>query len=232
MFHHKKHIFFDLDHTLWDYETSSDETLNELWSSYELQQWDIPLDSFENKFSRVNAEMWDRFNEGKLSKDAIREERFPRIFDSFGVDDKQVALDMQVDYIGVCPTKPYLIEGARDLLDVLFGKYELYIITNGFEEIQGTKMKSGGLDKYFNIVISSGLVGYQKPEKEIFEHALSLARAEVPESLMIGDNPVSDIEGAYRAGIDQVFLNPNGQKCAVQPTLEVKSLRDLIPYFV
>jgi len=231
MFKQKKHLFFDLDHTLWDYEANSAETLTELWRKHSIVDHGVDLEGFLGKFSEINEKLWDDFHGGVISKEVIRKERFPSIYKALNINDSSGAEIMQVEYISVCPTKPHLVDGVAELLENLRGKYELHIITNGFDEIQGTKLKSGGINQYFNHIISSGLVGFRKPEKKIFEHALELANATAANSLMIGDNPISDILGAYNAGIDQVFYNPNGLKCPVTPTLEIKSMRDLIAYF-
>jgi putative hydrolase of the HAD superfamily len=137
---------------------------------------------------------------------------------------------MQVEYINVCPTKPYLVDGVADLLADVADNYELHIITNGFDEIQEIKLKSGAIDHYFKEIISSGLVGFRKPDKRIFDYALEVTGAIPEESLMIGDNPVSDIKGAHLAGIDQVFYNPNALPCPVTPTLEIRSMSELRQY--
>ena len=232
MFKHKQHLFFDLDHTLWDYEANSTETLNELWDAYKLQNWAISLPEFLATFTRINEGMWDDLHAGKISKDIIRNERFPRVLAALNIVENTIALKMQAEYIDVCPTKPYLVDGVKELLEAIHGKYEMHIITNGFDEIQGVKLKSGGIGHYFTHVITSGMVGYQKPDRQIFDYAMNLAKSAPSDSLMIGDNPVSDIHGAYLAGIDQVFYNPNKLICPVSPTLEVRSMRDLIPQLV
>jgi YjjG family noncanonical pyrimidine nucleotidase len=231
MFRNKKHIFFDLDHTLWDYETSSDETLRELWNQYELNNHGVPLNNFLNKFREVNGALWDRFHAGEIDKDVIRKDRFPTIFSELSANNFSSTADIQDDYIQVCPTKSYLIDGALELLESLTGRYELHIITNGFEEIQGTKLKSGRIGHFFDQIITSGMAGSQKPESEIFDYSLTKAKATKNESIMIGDNPISDIHGAYLAGIDQVFYNPDGLECPITPTLEITSMKDLIKYF-
>ena len=231
MFQNKKHIFFDLDHTLWDYETSSEETLRELWNQYELNDQGIPLNNFLNKFSEVNGQLWDRFHAGEIDKDVIRKDRFPTIFAELSGNNNMSSDDIQNDYIHVCPTKPYLIEGALELLESLVGRYELHIITNGFEEIQSVKLTSGRISHFFDQIITSGMAGSQKPEPEIFDYSLAKANATKNESVMIGDNPISDIHGAYLSGIDQVFYNPDSLECPITPTLEIRSMKDLIKYF-
>lgn len=231
MFRHKKHIFFDLDHTLWDYEANSGETLAELYTKYKLGDWHVTFDAFLNKFTVINEDLWDQFHDGLISKDVIRKDRFPAVMNALKIDSKDLAENMQVEYINVCPTKPHLVDGAKEILDAMQGKYELHIITNGFDEIQGVKLSSGKIDHFFNHVISSGMVGFQKPNREIFDYALNLANATPSNSVMVGDNPLSDIEGAYLAGIDQIFYNPNKLECKIKPTLEVTSLRELLAHF-
>jgi putative hydrolase of the HAD superfamily len=231
MFRHKRHLFFDLDHTLWDYETSSTETLKEIWSAYRLADKDVPLENFLQQFSEVNDGLWKQLHAGEITKDVIRKERFPTILSRLSINNYQLATEIQDVYINTCPTKSYLIEGAMDLLEHISGRYKLHIITNGFGEIQGVKLRSGMIEHFFSEIITSELAGYQKPDKKIFDFALEKADAEAENSLMIGDNPLSDIEGAQLAGIEQVFFNPDNLECPVTPTLEIKSLKELMVCF-
>ena len=230
MFRHKKHLFFDLDHTLWDYESCSNETLEELWLEYRLEEKGVLLKNFLQKFSAVNEELWKQLHAGEINKDVIRNDRFPTILSELAIEDNSMAIDLQQDYIQVCPTKPYLIDGALELLESMSGRYGLHIITNGFDEIQDVKLRSGGIEDFFEEVITSGVAGFQKPDKQIFEFALRKVGTKAEDALMIGDNPLSDIEGAYLAGIDQVFYNPFNQQCPITPTLEIKSLRELLKH--
>ena len=230
MFRSKKHLFFDLDHTLWDYEACSNETLEELWLAYRLNEKGVQLNSFLQKFSDVNEELWKQLHAGKINKDVIRNDRFPTILSELDIADNHMSVDMQEEYLKVCPTKPYLIEGALELLESISGRYGLHIITNGFDEIQSVKLRSSGIEHFFKEVITSGIAGYQKPDKQIFDFAIKKVVTKPEDALMIGDNPISDIEGAYLAGLDQVFFNPYNQDCPITPTLEIKSLRELLDY--
>ena len=231
MFRTKRHLFFDLDHTLWDYEACSEETLKELWFAYKLEDKGVSIKKFLQKFSEVNEELWRQLHAGQISKDVIRNDRFPTILNDLAIEDRVMADDMQREYIHVCPTKPYLIDGAYELLESVSGRYGLHIITNGFDEIQGVKLSSSGIGHFFEEVITSGVAGSQKPDKQMFDFALKRVGAKSEEALMIGDNPISDIEGAFLADIDQVFFNPDNQYCPILPTLEIKSLRELLPHF-
>ena len=230
MFKSKSHLFFDLDHTLWDYETSSNETLAALWMKYKINENGVSQNNFINKFSEINEALWRQLHAGEINKDVIRKERFPTILKELAIGDQSIANEMQAEYIAICPTKPYLIDGALELLASLSGRYGLHIITNGFDEIQSVKLKSSGIEHFFDEIITSGVAGFQKPDKKIFDFALKKVATNSSESLMIGDNPISDIEGAYLAGMEQVFFNPHNQLCPIKPTLEIKSLRELMEH--
>jgi len=224
----KEHLFFDLDHTLWDYEKNSAETLVDLFQKYELGRHGLGADQFLEGFTRVNDEIWDKYHHGLVNKNAIRTERFPRLFQELDLPADGLASMVQEEYLTICPTKPYVITGSHEVLKNLKKSYHLHIITNGFDEIQGTKLAAGHLTEYFEEVITSGKAGIQKPESGIFTYALKITGASRANALMIGDNPLTDIEGAYRAGIDQVFYNPEQLACAITPTYEIKDLRELL----
>ena len=221
-------MFFDLDHTLWDYETNSNETLSDLWDTYNLADEGVNRIDFLTQFGVINNRLWDRFHKGEIGKDTIRNDRFKQIFNNLDIGHVKFTGQIQEDYLTICPTKPHVIADAHDVLDTLAPHYEMHIITNGFDEIQSTKLSQSGLAPYFDKVITSGKAGFQKPQPEIFHFALDLAEATAEGSVMIGDNPDSDIVGAYKAGIAQVFYNPNGLACAIEPTAEISNLKALI----
>jgi len=230
MFKNKKHLFFDLDHTLWDYEKCSNETLKELYQEFELSNRGFEINSFLQQFRIINEALWDQFHLGKIDKEVIRTDRFPAILKALNIEDNNLALLIQAEYLNNCPYKPYLIEGAFEILTTLAERYTLHIITNGFDEIQAIKMNSGGIHHFFKEIITSGQVGFHKPDKRIFEYAFSKVKTTAEESLMIGDNPISDIEGAYNAGLEQIFFNPGNQQCPIIPTLEVNSLKEILSH--
>jgi putative hydrolase of the HAD superfamily len=223
----KKHLFFDLDHTLWDYEANSRETLTELWSNYDLTSYGVSEPDFLTQFEEVNNRLWDQYHRGEIGKDTIRNDRFRQIFDSLAASRVDSIIDIQEDYLSICPTKPYVIDGAIEILKELAPHYQLHIITNGFDEIQSTKLSCTGLVDFFDVIVTSGTAGFQKQQVQIFDFALQEASATANESVMIGDNPLSDIEGAADAGIAQIFYNPGALHCPVTPTAEIKSLREL-----
>lgn len=228
----KKHLFFDLDHTLWDYETNSNETLVELWQTYSLGDEGVNQLEFLTQFGVVNNQLWDLFHQGIIGKDTIRNDRFKKIFNSLEVDHLHFVEQIQEDYLAICPTKPNVITDAHMVLEALAPHYNLHIITNGFDEIQSIKLGQSGLTPFFDKIITSGGSGFQKPEPGIFEYALQLAQTTAKESVMIGDNPESDIVGAANAGIAQIFYNPQGSTCRIKPTAEIQQLRSLLDLLI
>jgi len=222
-------VFFDLDHTLWDYETNSRETLYDLYHERGLEARGVwSFERFFETFRVVNNELWDLYDAGLIDSQVIRRERFIRIFAAFSIKDDFLSEQISASYLSMCPTKGNLMPHALDVLDYLKGKYVLTVITNGFEEIQGTKMSSSGITSYFDHVITSQRAGARKPERVIFDYALQLNAAACHEAIMIGDNVVADIGGAKGASIDSVFFNPENRVQEHGATHEIASLRELL----
>jgi putative hydrolase of the HAD superfamily len=219
-------VLFDLDHTLWDYETNSRETLIELFHHYKLGKRGVELSSFLKSFSRINTELWDLYDKGLLHRDVIRLHRFEKILLEVGVDDQPLSLQLSSDYIEHSPKKPNLIEGAKETLDYLFPKYPMVIVTNGFDDVQATKLQCSGIIGYFKGVVTSARAGYKKPAKEIFEFALQENNALAQDAVMIGDNLHTDIAGAVNANIDAVHFDLNGHVGSAA-LHKIDNLRDL-----
>lgn len=223
-----KCIFFDLDHTLWDYETNSAETLEELFHQHRLQEKGISsLPDFVKTFVEINIHLWDQYDTGKIHRDVIRYERFHRILLKLGIDDYELSLNLSNDYVSESPKKGALIPNAIEVLDHLTPKYPMSIITNGFDEIQSTKLASSGITHYFNSVVTSARAGHKKPAKEIFEFALAENGFKASEAIMIGDNLLTDIAGARNASIDTVFFNPNKISHQEKVDYEIHNLAEL-----
>jgi len=204
-----KVVLFDLDHTLWDYELNCREALDELYQHYQLLDRGIPDTlSFYEQFRKVNTELWDLYDRGLITNDVIRARRFSSILGHFGIADDNLCGELSDVYLHHCPRKSNLLPHTHDVLDYLSGKYELSIVTNGFEEIQQVKLSGGNLNKYFAHLVTSQRAGYRKPAAEIFQYALKAHSAEPHEAIMIGDNLVTDIGGATNASIDTIFFNP------------------------
>jgi len=223
-----QHIFFDLDHTLWDFERASEETIIELVDQYQLHiHTSLPHFEFVKAFRKVNQQLWQQFNEGEITKDKIRKNRFRLIFKLMNISLSLLPENMSEEYLMRCPCKPHLIENAQEILQYLSAKYTLHILTNGFDDVQALKLKHSGIQNFFKCIITSESTGKTKPNIEIFNYALSVATANHQNSVMIGDNLTTDIEGAFRAGIDSIFYNPLGIKKTHKATLEIKDLMEI-----
>ena len=164
---------------------------------------------------------------GKIDKSILRQKRFNDPLLSFRIQNNQLAQNISEKYLSIAPYKTNLIPFAKELLDNIYTKYEMIIITNGFEDVQKIKMEQTGLNKYFKKIISSDTCGYKKPEPSIFKLALNNLNGTRKESLMIGDSYHSDIWGAMQFGIDQAYLNPAYQKHKYQPTYSIRCLSEL-----
>ena len=223
-----KCIFFDLDHTLWDYETNSKETLQELFLAYSLANKGITdFESFHREFRRVNAELWVLYDAGKIGSEVIRAERFKQILEVFKAFDEKLCAEISHEYLYTCPKKGNLMPNAVSTLEYLSGKYKMSIITNGFEEIQNLKLTAGKLHKYFDHVITSQHAGFKKPSRKIFDYTLTKHSILCDQAVMIGDNLVTDIGGARQASIDSVYFNHDKISHDSEIHVEIHNLSEL-----
>jgi len=230
-----KHIFFDLDDTLWDFARNSQEALLELFESYELAtagEQSIDQEAFLGAYYPINQEMWKQYREDTIDHQTLRTTRFEILFNQLSIPEaRDLAKKFSKDYLGIAPTKPHLCPFAKELLDYLQDKYQLHIITNGFPDIQSVKMSNAQLNGYFDVVVTSGSTGYKKPSPQIFEYALNQAKAQVSESIMIGDSLEADIVGAQNLALDHIFYNPTQKVHQKEVQKEVQSLQDLLNFF-
>ncbi|HQW33396.1 MAG TPA: YjjG family noncanonical pyrimidine nucleotidase [Flavobacteriales bacterium] len=205
---HYRHLFFDLDHTLWDFEANSRAVLAELHAEFGLAEMGVDGDAFIPAYEEVNVALWARMEAGTIPKEVIRALRFNQALEQFGLRNAGLAKRLEETYMERCPRRSTLLPGALDLLEDLRKDYRMHIITNGFTEVQGVKMDASGIRGFFDVVLTSEMAGASKPSTRIFRHAMRSAGAKLQESLMIGDNAVADIGGARRAGMDQAHLAP------------------------
>ncbi len=204
-----KYLFFDLDRTLWDFEKSAIEALEEIVENHDLAQKGIgDFKEFCKKYTEHNYTLWDLYREGKLEKDILRWKRFHLTLLDYGIDDKVLAEALGTDYVEISPRKVNLFPHVMETLEYLAPKYHLNLITNGFQEVQEMKMKESGMDRYFEKLITSEEAGVKKPDPRIFYYAFEKTGALSAESLMIGDDYPVDIVGARQVGMDQVFFDP------------------------
>lgn len=222
-----RHIFFDLDRTLWDFDRNSRETLTELFYRYSLDGRIGNPDDFVDAYHEINLQLWDLYRNGLMTKEILRTQRFIMSFDRFGIRDDAMAERFGEEYLELSPAKTILVPHASEILEYLSPAYGLHIITNGFQKTQQVKLKNCRLDRYFRSLTTSEEVGHNKPRPEIFQRALSSVNARKEESLMVGDDLEVDILGARRFGFDQVFLNREGLEHSEPVTYEIRTLLEL-----
>jgi putative hydrolase of the HAD superfamily len=204
-----KHIFFDLDRTLWDFDKSSRQAFEEIFENFELEKSGIKsAELLHDVYTLHNNKLWEQYRSGELTKEVLRGKRFYLTLKDFGIDDAKLAEKIGSEYIRLSPLKVNLFPQALNILDYLYPKYKLHIITNGFQEVQEIKIEVAELGKYFDKIITSEEAGIKKPGRGIFEYSLKKAGAKADESLMIGDDLEVDILGAKGAGMDQVLFDP------------------------
>ncbi|MFO7830068.1 MAG: YjjG family noncanonical pyrimidine nucleotidase [Bacteroidales bacterium] len=222
-----KNIYFDLDRTLWDFDNNAKETFQDIYEKYQFEKIFKNFDNFYNTYVKHNERLWKVYRDGKIRKSVLVYKRFELTLNEFGIDDIELAKKIGQDYIEISPTKKRLFPGTYEVLDYLKEKYNLYIITNGFNEVQFTKLKNSNLDAYFKKVFTSENAGAQKPNAKIFEHALKTVNARKKESIMIGDDLDGDILGAKKFGLDQIYFNPAKKNHSENITHEIFALKEL-----
>lgn len=223
-----RHLYFDLDRTLWDMERNARETLAELYEHYGLQQRGIEsVELFIGHYNRYNDLLWDRYRRRLIDKATLRALRFKQTLAHLGVHDTELADQFDRDYIEQAPKKKNLVPGAIETLDALKADFRLHIITNGFPEVQHHKIAHSGLAGYFDVIITSEGCGYSKPDARIFNFALKKSGGKKEEALMIGDDLEVDIVGARESGWHQVFYNPSKGEHAEDVTYEIADMKEL-----
>ncbi|QNA44915.1 YjjG family noncanonical pyrimidine nucleotidase [Lacibacter sediminis] len=229
-----RHLFFDLDHTLWDFDANAMETLADVYKELDLQAAGVnDFDLFCKHYLHHNAILWDRYHHGYISADDLKWKRMWRTLLEFKNGSEELARKMSGYFLEVLPTKQNLFPYTHEILRHLKEKeYKLHLITNGFEKTQWRKLDNSKLGSYFEEVITSERSNSVKPNKEIFEYALHITGAQVHESIMIGDNLDADIQGAINAGMDSIFVNHiKSDLKGVQPTYVIHHLQELETIF-
>ena len=221
-----KDIFFDLDHTLWDFDKNSKLAYKRVFKQFEI---DIEFEHFIKIYEPINLEYWKKYREERVTKEVLRRGRLIDSFKMFNKKYTTLTIDKLADaYIEELPLDNHLFDGALDILDYLTEKYQLHIITNGFEEVQYKKLKNSGIFHYFSTITTSEEIGLKKPNPIVFIKALEKASTSANHSVMIGDSFEADILGAKNIGMETIFFNyrnekiPNGYKI-INALSEIKS---------
>ena len=224
-----KDLFFDLDHTLWDFELNSKETMQELYSNHHIAALGITdFDAFFNIYTAHNHRLWDRYAKGFIKQEELRWKRIYLSLLDFKIANEQLSKDMSLEFLQILPTKKKLFPHTIEILNYLKEKdYKMHLITNGFDSGQMQKIKNAEIAHYFTEGITSETSNSLKPNKEIFEFALKTANATLSESIMIGDNETADIQGGINIGMDTVFVNHLKVAPTLPATYTITHLKEL-----
>jgi len=227
------HLFFDLDHTLWDFDTNAKVAMSELFKEFELDKL-ISGDfiPFFEKYLSHNKILWARYQNGYISADELKWRRMWRTLLEYKIGDEALSKSLSARYLEILPTKETVFPYTKEILKYLQQKdYALHLITNGFEKTQWKKIKNSNIDHFFTHVITSESSNSMKPEKEIFEYAINKVNAKVSDCIMIGDNLDADIKGALDFGMDCIFVNHVEAITDIKPTYTITQLCDLEDIF-
>lgn len=204
-----RHIFFDLDNTLWDHRNNAYLTLKEIYKRENVQEkYNLGFEDFHREYFTINERLWAQIRDGEIDKEYLRKHRFYDSFLFFGIDDYDLAQVFEQNFLDEILNYNDLVEGAFELLEYLSEKgYTLHILSNGFKEVTYRKCELSGIQNYFKTITSADELNVRKPQPEIYEYALKKANAKKEESIMIGDDWIADVEGALSFGIDAVFFD-------------------------
>jgi len=224
-----KQLFFDLDHTLWDFDANARATLEQLHLDLRLVDKGVnDFDRFHKNYLQHNEKLWARYRNGYIKQEELRLKRMWLTLLDFHIADEELTRQLSELFLQLLPTRTILFPDTIEVLKYLADKnYKMHLITNGFEKTQHEKLKHSGLESFFQEVITSECSNSLKPQKEIFEYALEKAGARVEESIMIGDSLEVDIAGAMGIGMDQVHVNYNDIEQDLIPTYTIRTLKEL-----
>jgi putative hydrolase of the HAD superfamily len=228
-----RHLFFDLDHTLWDFDANARETLAQLHVDLKLAERGVhDFELFHQNYLLHNEKLWARYRNGYIKQEELRLKRMWLTLLDFRIADDELTKEMSDLFLQLLPTRTIVFPDTIEVLQWLTDKgYNLHLITNGFEKTQHSKLKTCGMDRFFREVITSESSNSLKPKKEIFEFAMQRAGARVEESIMLGDSIEVDIAGAMSVGMDQVHVNFNRVAQELKPTYTVYQLKELKEIF-
>ncbi len=223
-----KHLFFDLDRTLWDFEKNSEIALFKLFNELGLNEAIDSFDLFHTNYKKTNALLWKEYGAGRLSKENLRNDRFRLTLEQFDVNNPDLVTKISDGYVELSPQQTALFPHAHETLDYLQKEgYNMHIITNGFKEVQYIKLNKSGLDHYFDVIVCSEDVGQNKPSPAIFKHSLDSANAKAADSVMIGDDYEVDVVGAQNYGMYGILFDPENSFKHFQEQHRIQSLNEL-----
>jgi len=223
-----RHIIFDLDRTLWDFDKNSVSALRDLYVNMQLQKRGIGnFDVFHQTYKKINAGLWEEYRNGTVTRETLSLNRFLVTIRECGIQDVALATALSEGYVKHVAEKTQLFPYTHETLKYLKKKYTLHVLTNGFAEVQFKKLDLSGLRDYFVHIITSEEAGAHKPSPYIFKYALNKIAATSDECLMVGDDPEVDLVGARACGMDQMFVNYDGISVPHQFTYEISQLSEI-----
>lgn len=223
-----KHLFFDLDRTLWDFEKNSEIALFKLFHELSLDEAIDSFELFHSKYKKNNALLWKEYGAGRLSKENLRNDRFKITLEYFEINNPDIVNKISDGYVELSPQQTALFPHTHETLDYLKKEgYNMHIITNGFKEVQYIKLNKSGLDHYFDVIVCSEDVGQNKPSPAIFKHSLNSANAKAADSVMIGDDYEVDVVGAQNFGMYGILFDPENTFSHYQDQHRIQSLNEL-----
>lgn len=228
--HKYKHLFFDLDNTLFDFTASENIVLRQLYKEHLVESDFQDVEEFVDTYAVINKKIWSDYHQHKIAKAEVKYGRFRKTLATKGIENESLSILMGDTFVSACTENNTLVEGAMELIQTLHKKYELHIISNGFIEAQYRKLEITGLRPYFNGITLSEEIKVQKPNKPFFQHAFKIVNARKTESLIIGDTWESDIEGAINFGVDVVYFSYFGQAPKKENIKTIFKLNELLSF--
>ena len=226
------HLFFDLDRTLWDFESNSKAALKVIFNDLKMNSKKIDFNQFYNTYLIINSDLWKAYRDNQISKSELRIKRFRDTLIKLQINEKELAIEWSRLYITLSPFQKKLFPNVINALSELKKQgYGMHIITNGFKEVQGIKLEKSGLIKYFDEVICSEEIGFLKPAKEIFSYSLTKSGALLNNSMMIGDDYKADILGAQNFGMKALYFTPNKKQLELKEDFEFSNFNQL-PFLI
>lgn len=204
-----KHLFFDLDNTLWDHRKNAYLTLKDIFDSEKItEKHHLDFEEFHREYFTINENLWAKIRDGKIDKNYLRKHRFYDSFLFFGIDDFELSQRFETRFLDEITQHNELVDGSFEILEYLFDKkYHLHILSNGFQEVTSRKVELSGIRNYFETITSADEIKIRKPDVRIFEYALAKSDAQISDAMMIGDDWIADIEGGLAYGLKVVFLD-------------------------
>ncbi|MBR6177158.1 MAG: YjjG family noncanonical pyrimidine nucleotidase [Bacteroidales bacterium] len=227
------YLFFDWDNTVWDFSANSKLAMIECYEKFHLEKHFGPIENFLPEYYVVNDGLWSDYRKLKITKEELIRTRFNQTFKNLGLDDFELSMKVNEAYLDATTYKKELVPGAEEMLKTLKSRgYKLYVITNGFLEVQKRKMRNSGIEQLFDMSIISDEAGALKPSRKFFDYAFEKTGAVPSETLVIGDDPEADIAGAVEYGLKCIYFNRKHKPCEYKVDAEVADLKDIADLLV